>query len=148
MFVGGFGVFYLSVVKDATIDKTIFNNIFPYFIGLIFVYLITSVGIRYISSLAVDKFIRGMILGLWIILTIGYAIVFGQTHSSFVDDSVLINLKYMFAFVPIINIATPFLYFSGIYDWWTMIPFIIESLIVLILLWKPISKSIKTYLCI
>ena len=119
-------------------------------LAVTFVYLITSVGMRFIWTHKMQKKHKIISLSFWILLTSAWmvisAIMFGVKQIEWAD--IFTDNKYVFAFVPFFNLSTPWLVFYGVLPSWTIVPMIVYTIAFSVAVWKVLSINTKQFLCI
>ncbi|NQZ29561.1 MAG: hypothetical protein HRT98_04215 [Mycoplasmatales bacterium] len=144
----GLGMLLVSTVGKGQISSDLFKQLGVQLIAMTVFYFFIQIGIRLISSRIQSKTVKGVVLAGWLLSTaflyIVLSIVFGVKPET---TDVIINNKYVFAFIPIINIVVLPLVLYGSLPLWTIIPFIIYDLVAIMLVWKKLTVSVKDYLC-
>lgn len=117
-------------------------------LGMLFFYVMVSIGMRYISASIKNGSKKGIILGVFMTVTIGVyvtmSILVGVVDS--VGNFYTKHVTIM-AIVPLVNITSPIRVLYGQDAMWTVVPLIVQSLVVVGVLWKPLSTNLKEYLC-
>lgn len=141
------GSLVMKFKNDATFPADFAGNMVVYAIAVLMMYAVMSFGIRFCLSSINNKEFRGVAIGVIIIGTAGLYIVLSIVGAIVSDvRDIILNNKYIFSFVPFINVATFPFAISGALPAWTMVPFIVEMFIIIGVMWKPLAKNIKAYL--
>ncbi|CAM9140294.1 hypothetical protein [Mycoplasma todarodis] len=144
----GMGMLLVSTAGKGQISSDLFKQLGVQLIAMTVFYFFIQIGIRLISSRIQSKTIKGVVLAGWLLSTaflyIVLSIVFGVKPET---TDVIINNKYVFAFIPIINIVVLPLVLYGSLPLWTIVPFVVYALIAVALVWKKLTASVKDYLC-
>ena len=120
-----------------------------FFISICFVYLFISFGMKLINAWISNRKKKIIMLGIWILMTLGYYIV----------GSSLTNEKNFYAFfvtnidiliyIPFLNLIIPHLYIAeiGNLELIHSVPLILYSIALVQIPWVFYSTKLKTYLC-
>ncbi len=142
------GMILVTTLGKGEISSEIIKQLLVQIIAITVFYFFIQIGIRLITSRIQSKSIKGIVLAIWLLSTaflyIVLSIVFGVKPETTKN---IINHKYLFAFLPIVNIVVLPLVLYGTLPLWTVIPFIIYLFIPIIFVWKKLTSSVKDYLC-
>ena len=133
--------------NHGTLSNGVYGQLILFAFSMLFLYLLISVGLRYIVSTFKGRR-KWVLFSIFITLTamtyLALSIVTGLVDP--VRD-VFVDNKMIFMFIPFMNIGYTSLVLYGLVPMWTIVPLIIEILIFMIIIWKPLSTSVKEYLC-
>ncbi|TCG11665.1 hypothetical protein C4B25_00960 [Mycoplasma todarodis] len=144
----GLGMLLVSTIGKGEISHDLIKQLSIQLIAITIFYFFIQIGMRLIVSKIQSKSIKGIVLAIWLLSTaflyIVLSIVFGVKPET---TKIIIDNKYLFAFLPIANIVVLPLVLYGTLPLWTVVPFIIYSIIPIIIVWKGLTSSVKNYLC-
>ena len=142
-----FGPLLIVYKNNGALSDGLVSQIALYSVGIFMLYVFISIGVMFIISRYKGK-TKWMLFSTFLLLTattyVAMSIVVGV-----IDDSrpLFINNELILSFVPFLNITYISLVLYGYASLWTVAPLIVEVLIFAILIWRPLSTSVKEYLC-
>ena len=120
-----------------------------FFISICFVYLFSSFGMRLINASLPFGKKKTIILGMWILMTIGYYIVgSSMTNNNQFYAFYVTNIDILI-YIPFLNLIIPHLYASeiGNLELIHSVPLILHAIILVQIPWFIFSSNLKTSLC-
>ncbi len=142
------GIILVSTIGKGQISSSLLKQLAIQLIAMVVFYFFIQVGIRLITSKIQSKTIKGIVLAAWLLSTaflyLILSIIFGVDPTV---TNVIISNKYVFIFMPIVNIVILPLVLYGTLPLWAIIPFIAYAIITIALIWKKLTPAVKEYLC-
>lgn len=129
-----------------------------YIISIIIVYITITFVNRYIITLEL-RYWRIVLLSLWNLISIIAYVAISATAAvleseRFIDPNApsiiqtVQDNKYIFAFIPILNIVTIPITFNYEGEFWTIAPMAAQITLLAVLIWSPLSRNLKRYLTV
>ncbi|NQZ66150.1 MAG: hypothetical protein HRT99_02980 [Mycoplasmatales bacterium] len=124
------------------------SKIIIYVIGFLAFYMVIAMGMRLIDSKIRGKVKKGITMAIWLLFTaVAYiiaSIVVGIKFEEY--QSWFREFETIIAFIPILNITTPFLVLYDLTPLWSILPLVGYAVIGISIFWVPLSTSLKEYL--
>ena len=142
---------YLIIIykNNGIITNHFLAQVIVFFVGCMFMYLLTSFGMRLIQSNIFNSFYKNISYFIWISITVGMFVIMSIVCSSLPTTvgNWVKNNSTILSFIPFLNIMIIAGIFSGNIDMWKILPLIFETSIIIISFWKITTISTKRFLC-